>query len=202
MNKQHKTLNEKMMLHIYARTSSQGQNLDQQAELLINAYPSAEVHKEQASATKMDRPVLEALLGKLNEGDCLIIYDLSRLNRDTSDFLKLLENFNKRDIGLIIHSMGGQAVDTRNAIGKMILTVLASIDQMQVELMKEKQAIGIKRAQAEGKYKGKRQTAKTIKACKEALLLHKNNGLTKIQAVKVSDISLATLYRYINAQPK
>ncbi len=181
-----------MTQFIYARTSTTDQNVNQQAELLSVAYPEAEVHKEQSSATNMQRPVLEKLLKELAEGDDLIIYDLSRLNRNTADFLVLLEEFNHKGIGLVIHKMGGQTVDTKTAIGKMILTVLSSVDQMQVELMKEKQAIGIATAKAEGKYRG-RKPIDSSKISRAIELV--GQGLKKEEAAKAAGIGVATLYR-------
>lgn len=181
---------------IYARTSTTEQNVVQQAKLLQEKYPDAILNEEQASATSMDRPVLEKLLLELIKGDTIIVYDMSRLNRNTIDFLRLVEIFNKDGINLIIHNMGGSAVDTRTPVGKMILTVLMATEQMSVQLMKEKQAIGIARGQAEGKYKGRKQSAKTINACQKAIRLI-NAGNTKEDAARASEVGIATLYRYI-----
>jgi len=146
---------ENIMRYIYSRTSTKEQNVVQQSQLLQSNYTDAVLHEEQASATSMSRPILDNLLNSLVAGDYLIIYDLSRLNRNTADFLSLLQKFNENDIGLIIHSMGGSAVDSKTPIGRMILTTLAAVEQMNVELMKEKQKIGIATAKAEGKYKGR-----------------------------------------------
>lgn len=194
------------MKYIYARTSTTDQNVEQQAELLSNAYPESEIHCEQASGTNMERPVLNDLLAVLKEGDTLVIYDMSRLSRNVVDFLVLIKDFDTRDIGLIIHSMGGQSVDTRSPIGKMILTVLASIEEMNVSMMKEKQKIAIDRIHSEDagkpleyrRYKGRIASPKTQKACVRAMELIKG-GSTKLEASKAVGIGVATLYRHIKA---
>jgi len=67
----------------YARTSTKDQNIGQQAELLEKTYPkvkAANVYQEQACGTTMDRVVLDSLLGTLQAGDEVIVYDMSRLN--------------------------------------------------------------------------------------------------------------------------
>jgi len=147
----------------------------------------------------MDRPILDSLLGKLVSGDTIIVYDMSRLNRNTQDFLALLERFNSSGISLIIHSMGGQTVDTSSPIGKMLLTVMASIEQMNVELMKEKQATGIAAAKAKGIYKGRPKSDKTTKACEKAVE-HLKKGLSKEEAARAAKVGVATLYRYLKEQ--
>lgn len=183
-----------MTQFIYARTSTEGQNVDIQADLLSKAYPDATVVKEQASATSLNRPELEKLLSNLTAGNELIIYDLSRLSRNTKDFLTLLEDMDQRSVGLIVHNMGGQVVDSQTATGKMILTILTSVNQMQVELMKEKQAIGI--AANKDKFKGRPPSPKTAKACQRAIdLMAANPKMTKQEAAQAAGIGVATLYR-------
>jgi DNA invertase Pin-like site-specific DNA recombinase len=49
--------------------------------------------------------------------------------------------------------MGNDRVDTSTATGKLILNMMVSVTQFEREMMKERQVEGIKRAQAEGKYK-------------------------------------------------
>ena len=55
---------------------------------------------------------------------------------------------------MVILSMGNARVDTSTATGKLILNMMVSVTQFEREMMKERQVEGIKRAQAEGKYKG------------------------------------------------
>jgi putative DNA-invertase from lambdoid prophage Rac len=185
-----------MARYIYARTSTTDQNVSQQAKLLSTAYPDAVVKTEQKSGTNLERPVLNELLANLEPCDDLIVYDLSRLCRDTSDFLSLLEQFNTKNIGLVVHNMGGTPQDTRTATGKMIMTTLAAVNQMQVELMKEKQVIGIVRAKADGKYKGRKPVdADKIKKAMEYL----DKKLSKEEAAKLAGIGVATLYRHLKA---
>ena len=186
----------KMTQYIYSRTSTTEQNIKAQSDLLTKSYPIATLVEEQSSATSMKRPALDSLLNKLVLGDTVIVYDMSRLNRNTQDFLTLLEKFNSEGINLIIHSMGGQTIDTNSPIGKMLLTVMASIEQMNIELMKEKQAAGIADAKAKGVYKGRPKSEKTTKACEKAVELL-NKGLSKEDAARAAKVGVATLYRFL-----
>ena len=68
----------------------------------------------------------------------------------------------------------------------------------KVERYKTSHRKGIEKAKAEGKFKGKQQSDKTVQACKLALKLIKN-GTSKARAAKESNIGIATLYRYIKA---
>ena len=58
-------------------------------------------------------------------------------------------------IGLVVLSMGGERLDTRNPTSKLMLTILAGVATWEREIMLERQREGIAKAKAEGKYKGR-----------------------------------------------
>jgi Resolvase, N terminal domain len=58
-------------------------------------------------------------------------------------------------VGLIVLSMGGERLDTRNPTSKLMLTILAGVATWEREIMLERQREGIAKAKAEGKYKGR-----------------------------------------------
>ena len=67
----------------------------------------------------------------------------------------LLEQIEAKGAGLVILPMGNERVDTSTATGKLILNMMVSVAQFECEMMKERQVEGIKRAQAQGKYKSR-----------------------------------------------
>ena len=184
------------MIYIYSRVSTKKQSLSSQTETLTNAYPNAVLITDKASGASLERSGFEILNQKLVAGDSVVIYDLSRLGRNTSDLINLVDEWNNRGIGLIVHNLGGGVVDTNTATGKLMFTVLAAVGQMQKDLQQEKANLGIEQAKADGKFKGKQQSPETLKACKAALI-DVEKGLSKEKAAKANGIGVATLYRYI-----
>lgn len=67
----------------------------------------------------------------------------------------LLEQIEAKGAGLVILSMGNERVDTSTVTGKLVLNMMVSVARFEREIMKKCQVEGIKRAQAEGKYKGR-----------------------------------------------
>jgi DNA invertase Pin-like site-specific DNA recombinase len=65
-----------------------------------------------------------------------------------------------KGVTLRILNFGGDAVDTRGATGRLILNMFAAMAQFEREMMLERQREGIARAKAEGKYKGRKPTAR------------------------------------------
>ena len=185
--------------YIYSRVSTKEQNSQSQAKELLQSYPSATVYEEKQSGKSMiNRPVFQELLNTVKAGDRIIVRELSRIGRNTTDVLALFGELEEKDVAVIIKEL---QIDSTSATGKMVLTIMASVSQMEREIMLERQKAGIEEAKKEGKYKGKQPSLKTIKACKEAIG-YVENGMSKEKAAKAAGVGIATLYRYIKAEKK
>jgi DNA invertase Pin-like site-specific DNA recombinase len=79
----------------------------------------------------------------------------NRLARSTAELLTIEADLSKRGIGLVVLSMGGERLDTRNLTSKLMLTILAGVATWEREIMLERQREGIAKAKAAGKYKGR-----------------------------------------------
>jgi DNA invertase Pin-like site-specific DNA recombinase len=77
--------------------------------------------------------------------------------RSVTHLGKILEHLTEKGVALRILSMG---VDTGTPTGKLMLNVMASVAQFEREMMLERQREGIAKAKGEGKYKGRKPTAR------------------------------------------
>ena len=68
---------------------------------------------------------LAECLAFMREGDVLTVTKPDRLARSTAELLSIEADLNKRGIGLVVLSMGGERLDTRNPTSKLMLTILA-----------------------------------------------------------------------------
>jgi hypothetical protein len=91
----------------------------------------------------------------MREGDALTVTKPDRLARSTAELLAIEADLSKRGIGLVVLSMGGERLDTRNPTSKLMLTILAGVATWEREIMLERQREGIAKAKAAGKYKGR-----------------------------------------------
>lgn len=107
-----------------------------------------------------ERPQLEAALDFVREGDALVVTELSRLARSTADLLAIIAKLEAKGVGLRILNFGGSEVDTKSATGKMLLTVFGAVAEFERSLMLERMKVGIAKAKAEGKYRGRQPTAR------------------------------------------
>jgi hypothetical protein len=69
--------------------------------------------------------------------------------------LAIEADLSRSGIGLVVLSMGGERLDTRNPTSKLMLTILAGVATWEREIMLERQREGIAKAKAAGKYNGR-----------------------------------------------
>jgi DNA invertase Pin-like site-specific DNA recombinase len=184
-----------MTIYGYARVSSSEQNTAAQVIEIKAKYEDAVIIEEKASGKSLDRPRLQELLSKVVSGDKIVVRELSRLGRTQAELMQLIEHYQSLGVEFEILNIG---VDTSSVSGKMILGILASVAQMERELLLERQALGIAQAKAAGRYKGKQQSPETLRKCKSAME-DVAKGLSKEKAAKANGVGIATLYRYIKA---
>jgi DNA invertase Pin-like site-specific DNA recombinase len=153
-----RTKRRKNMLVGYARTSTSDQTAGLDAQQRdLKAAGCERVFSEQVSSVSA-RTKLAECLGFLRPGDVLIVTKPDRLARSTAELLTIEADLSKRGVHLIVLSMGGERLDTRNPTSKLMLTILAGVATWEREIMLERQREGIAKAMAEGRYKGRKPT--------------------------------------------
>lgn len=148
----------------YARTSTAVQvaGLEgQKRDLLAAGCASEHIYAEQVSSVA-EREQLDCALAALQPGDVLMVTKPDRLARNVIALLTIVGDLDRRGVGLVLLSMGGQRLDTRNPTSKLMLTMLAGIAAWEREIMIERQRDGILQARADGKYKGRKPTAPSL----------------------------------------
>jgi DNA invertase Pin-like site-specific DNA recombinase len=144
----------------YARTSTTDQQAGLEAQLRdLKAAGCRKVFSEQASAVG-ERPQLEATLDYAREGDTVCVTKLDRLARSARHLSELVDRLERKGVTLRILNFGGDPVDTRGATGRLMLNMFAAMAQFEREMMLERQREGIAKAKADGKYKGRKPTAR------------------------------------------
>jgi DNA invertase Pin-like site-specific DNA recombinase len=176
----------------YARTSTADQKAGLEAqERDLTAAGAEKIFREQVSSVA-ERAQLDAALAYLREGDCLMVTKPDRLARSTMDLLRIESDLSKRGVGLVILSMGGERLDTRNPTSKLMLTILAGVATWEREIMLERQREGIAKAREEGRFKGRPRSEKMAPAVIKARLA---NGETPTEVARSLGVARSSVYR-------
>jgi len=182
----------------YARTSTAEQEAGlagQEREL--RAAGCGKVFSEQVSSAGK-RPQLEAALDYLREGDVLMVTRPDRLARSVADLLGIVATLDARNVALHVMSMGRSTLDTGSPTGRMMLTMLGAVAEFERALMLERQREGIAKAKGEGRYKGRKPTARARAG--DVRRLHAE-GVRPTEIAKRLGIGRASVYRVLQAKP-
>ena len=123
----------------------QVQNYAKQNELIIE-----NIYQEKVSGVSNKRPHFKLCLEQLKAGDTFVVWKLDRIGRSLIDLCHLAEDFNKRKINLICIT---ESIDTTSPMGNFFFHIMASMAQLERDLLVERTKEGIKAAKARGTYK-------------------------------------------------
>ena len=177
----------------YARAST----LDQKASIESQErdLKAAGCHKtfseSVSSVDTEERHQLWAAMDYLREGDVLVVTKLDRLARSTADLSRLVEQLHQKGAALRVLDIN---LDTSTSTGRLMLNLLGSIAQFEREIMLERQREGIERARREGKYRGRKPTAR--QKADDVLDLWKQ-GVGATEIARKLGIGRASVYRVL-----
>ena len=158
-----------MSVYGYARCSSLSQSTVIQEELLKQAGCSVVRSEKVSGGTTEGREALQTLLDFIQAGDTLVVTRLDRLGRSTRDVLNIVHELDTKGAFLRVLDRN---FDTSKPEGKLILTVLSMVSEMELSFIRERQKVGIEKAKAKGVYRGRPASIETDK-----LLELKGRGL-------------------------
>ena len=155
------------MLIGYARVSTQDQNLELQIDALTKAG-CLRLFDDKMSGSRAERPGLAKALDMLREGDTLVVWKLDRLGRSVKNLVDLVGQL--RTQGVQFKSLT-DAIDTGTPSGRFFFHVMASLAEMERELIVERTRAGLDVARKLGRKGGRKpkMTASKIESAKKLL---------------------------------
>jgi DNA invertase Pin-like site-specific DNA recombinase len=134
---------------------------------------------------------LQTILDFIRPGDTLVVVKLDRLGRSTRDVLNLVHELDQKGAALRILEPD---VNTAGPLGKMVLTVLGMVAEMELGFIKERQAAGIAKAKANGVYKGR-----PVSLDHQQIRTLRSQGLGATELAKQLGCSRGAIYKALNA---
>lgn len=177
----------------YIRVSTIEQNEERQLRAL-EKYDIDKYYTEKVSAKDTNRPKLQELLRYARKGDIIYIQDFSRLARSTKDLLDIIDQLKENGVTLVSDK---ENLDTSTPTGKLLVTMIAAINEFERGNMLERQKEGIAIAVEEGKYKGRQPMKINDKKFNDLKIEMEKGYITKVEMADKLNISRATLYRKI-----
>ncbi len=139
----------------YIRVSTVEQNTERQLSGCGVTFDK--VYEDKASGSSTKRPELANLMDYAREGDTIHIHSIDRLARSLDDLRRLVTSWNNQGITVRFHKEGLNFASGDNTpIAELMLNMLGAVAQFERAIIRERQAEGISKALAKGKYQGRK----------------------------------------------
>jgi len=180
----------------YARVSTEDQHLELQIEALIEAG-CKRVFTDKISGRRTQRPGLDDALSHLRGSDTLVVWKLDRLGRSVKGLVDLVAELEQKHVHFQSLTDG---IDTKTPAGRFFFHVMASLAQMERELIAERTQAGLAVARKAGRVGGRkrRMTESKISAARKLL----DSGIAPKDVAKNLGVSVPTLYRWLPASAR
>lgn len=180
------------MLIGYARVSSDDQNLNLQHDALQKAGCD-KIYSDQQSGAASDRPGLATVFEVVRPGDTLVIWRLDRLGRSLKHLITLIEQLDKREVGL---KSLQENIDTTTSGGRLVFHLFGALAEFERTLIRERTQAGVNAARARGRQGGRPKLLENNKR-ELAIRLHRERQHTIAEICTMMGISKSTLYNYL-----
>lgn len=184
------------MLIGYARVSLKDQNLEVQVDELRKAG-CEKIFSDKTSGINQKRPGLEDAVSHLRKNDTFIICKLYRLGRNLKDLIEFVGKLEKDEVHF--RSLTDD-IDTNTPAGRFFFHVMASLAQMERELLIERTKAGLDAAKKRGRIGGRKRsmTPSKVEAAKKLLA----EGMPPRDVAQNLGVSIPTLYRWCPASER
>jgi DNA invertase Pin-like site-specific DNA recombinase len=154
---------------LYLRVSTSGQTVENQRMDLVRVAEQRGWHvvetytdngisgsKGRSARPAFDRMCTDAAKGRIN---MVAAWALDRLGRSSRDVINFLADLPEQGVALYLHR---EQLDTSTPVGKLVLTIMASVAEMERDMLIERINAGLARARAHGKQLGRPPVSGTV----------------------------------------
>lgn len=179
----------------YVRVSTVEQNEARQVEAL-KPHQIEKWFIDKASGKNTDRPQFRAMVEYIREGDTVYIEDFSRLSRSVSDLLSIIDTMQRKGVQLVSLK---ERLDTSTPQGRLMVTMIAAINEFERANILERQAEGIALAKQRGAYKGRKRIPLPAE-WPEVYQLYATRRITAAEAMKKLGLKRNTFYKFVKME--
>jgi DNA invertase Pin-like site-specific DNA recombinase len=148
----------------YCRTSTADQKTGLESQVRVlktyceqNNITNVEFFTDDGvSGTKSSRPALDRMMAAVEAGEIstCVVYSFSRFARSTTHLLNALSRFKATGTAFVSLT---ERIDTNSAVGVAIFSILASISQLERDLIADRVKCGLANARAKGRLIGRKK---------------------------------------------
>jgi len=186
---------------IYVRVSTSDQHIESQLYDLreLASRRSLEVFKVYqdcgVSGRRARRPGLDALMAdaRQHKFGVVLVAAFDRLARNTRHFLQVIDELSSLNIAFV-SKREGISTDDHNPMGRLFLTIIGSIAELEADLIRERILAGMRRAKLDGVRIGR----KPMNLDRQAIVRDRVGGMTLTAVAKKWGVSRSLVCKLVN----
>jgi DNA invertase Pin-like site-specific DNA recombinase len=171
-----------MAIFAYTRVSTADQTTDNQRLEIESAGYRVDFWFADAGVSgavpASQRRAFQQLLSQIRNGETLVVSKLDRLGRNSIDIQTTIRQLQERGIKVIVLALGN--TDLTSPAGKLLMSMLAAVAEMERDLLVERTQAGLARAKAEGKVLGRKSKTTGIQRDKIRQLLAQGTSVSQV----------------------
>lgn len=172
-------------------TNEEKQSFERQEQQLKDAGCEI-IYKDMESGTKENRKGLNELLSILQEGDCVVTVEFSRISRSLQQLISIADDLNSRGVDFMsLH----ESIDTSTPEGKLFYSIIGAFAEFEVNLIRSRTNQGLQAARNKGRVGGRPRIPQ--KNLNSAINLWLANELSISEICETTKVSKSALYREI-----
>lgn len=190
------------MIYGYARCSTNEEMQDiyrQVRELKQQGATDSTIYLEYVSGTVENRAQLNKLLQTVQEGDCILATEVSRITRSTKQLCEIIELAKERHIKLVLGSFVVDCTKELDPMTEGMLKMMGVFSELERNMISQRVKSGMENAKAKGKKIGR--PAVTSEDIPSIFYRHypkfKNGEINKAEFARLCDLSYPTIYKYL-----
>ena len=184
-----------MAIFGYGRVSTKDQTTEnQRCEIEAAGYAIDYWYADEGVSGKVSafqRPQFAKMLGRVRDGETLVVSKLDRLGRDAQDVGATIKVLSARKIEVIVLQLG--KLDLASPACKLMLNMLAAVAEMERDLLEERTQSGLAKAKAAGKVLGR--PFKTNESQRAEIVAKRQGGASISSLSRDYSISRASVMR-------
>ncbi|WP_338055220.1 recombinase family protein [Sulfobacillus harzensis] len=196
-----------MRVALYARVSTRDKDQNPETQLLrlrdfVAAHPDWHITREYVDTASANDLGHRTAWKALNDDalrhrfDAVLVFKLDRAFRSVKHMHDTLAVWDPLHVGFLSAQEG---FDTTTALGRLLLNLLASLAEFELEMIRERVIAGMERARKEGKAIGRPKGIDPQKQARMArvLPLLQSGSVSWRQAAAQAGVALSTLQRFV-----
>ena len=193
----------------YIRISTSGQNLATQKLAILDYARQKGIRIDEFIGVQVStrkpgqRRGIEELLENLNEGDTLIVSEISRLGRSLGQIIQIVDRLLKAKIRFVAIKEAISFDGEQDMRTKVMIALFGLFAEVERDIISERTKEGLAAAKAKGKLLGRPKGSlgkSRLDGKEEEIRLLLEKTVSKASIAKIMDVSRSALYHFIRTR--